>query len=113
MKKCLFICHLKPRPSGQYYMYIATLRETNNHGIGFLFPPFVKRFRSVGSCIETLWKPKCSSEGLTHPLGYLAQSTSLPESDAERQLESAARGDCPVGSDSGVALSSCQVRILR
>lgn len=82
---CLYIT-VKSRWPGQYYMYISILIKINNHRIGFLFPPFVKRSKNVVSCIEILLKPKSSSEGLTQLRGYLAQSISFCDSDAKRRL---------------------------
>lgn len=73
-------------------MYISTLIKINNHRIGFLLFPFIKRFKNVVNCIEILLKPKPSSEGLTQLLGYLAQSISLRCSDAERTPAFAAGG---------------------
>lgn len=90
-------------------MYISILIKINNHRIGFLFFPFVKRFKNVVNCIETLLKPKSSSEGLTQLLGYLAQSIPLCGSDAERKRAFTAGGVCQI---TDVTLTIRQVQIL-
>lgn len=46
------------------------------------------------NCIEILWKPKSSSEDVTQLLGYLIQSITFCDSDAERKLVFATRGYC-------------------